>query len=279
MGVSALGNVIVMTYTATRVKQEIAKEAILPFPKFFASNHDLSIGRFLKWTIGSNKIASSRWLSAENFQEKTPVGATVLHLITCVVLIFGTWTLPPDQAYLLLVGISSYLMTAFFGILLSVGILYLRLRPSVRWNEKSPRVSSKVSITAAATFLILNLFPVVAKWFKPPVQKIGVLKWYLVPTVSWATLGFGALWWLVIFMRHRIKDRRTNQVLTIEKQPEYVEEPIGSGQLVQTHETTFISRKGKGDAKADLEALGFRSDSAKHEPDARMAQLGFDAGD
>jgi hypothetical protein len=40
---------IVMTYTAARVKQEIAKEGILPYPRFFAQNTDLSLGRLLAW--------------------------------------------------------------------------------------------------------------------------------------------------------------------------------------------------------------------------------------
>ena len=262
-----------MTYTATRVKQEIAKEGILPFPKFFASNYDLSIGRFIKWATGSSMFAGNKWLAAENFQEKTPVGATILHLLTCMGLIFGTWSLPPDQAYSLLVGTSSYLMTAFFGILLSIGILYLRLRSSLGWNEKSPRVSPTASVAAAAIFLVLNLFPVVAKWIKPPVQRAGTLKWYLVPILSWCILGFGALWWLSVFTFQRRKDKRTQTVLTIEKRPEYVEEPVGSGQLVQTHETTFISREGRGFVKADLEALGL--DTTKNEPDARFARLGF----
>src|SRR2546421_8644530 len=35
---SSLGNIIVQTFTAARVKQEIAKEGILPFSKFFAKN-------------------------------------------------------------------------------------------------------------------------------------------------------------------------------------------------------------------------------------------------
>lgn len=43
MAFSSLGNVVVQTLTAARVKQQIAKEGILPFPTFFARNFDLSI--------------------------------------------------------------------------------------------------------------------------------------------------------------------------------------------------------------------------------------------
>src|SRR5690348_14819072 len=38
LAVSSLGNVIVTTFTAARVKQEIAKEGILPFSLVFAKN-------------------------------------------------------------------------------------------------------------------------------------------------------------------------------------------------------------------------------------------------
>jgi hypothetical protein len=40
MAFSSLGNVIVSTYTAAQVKQEIAKEGILPFSKLIARNYD-----------------------------------------------------------------------------------------------------------------------------------------------------------------------------------------------------------------------------------------------
>ncbi len=36
--ISGLGNIIVVTFTAARVKQEIAKEGILPFAKFFGES-------------------------------------------------------------------------------------------------------------------------------------------------------------------------------------------------------------------------------------------------
>lgn len=244
-GLSAMGNVIVMTYTATRVKQEIAKEGILPFPKFFASNYDLSIGRLMRWISGPKRSGRSGLLRAGNFQEKTPVGATVLHLLTCVLLVFGTWTLEPLQAYQLLTGTASYLITAFFGALLSLGLLYLRLRSSLNWKEKAPRLSTGVSVIAATIYLVLNLFPVALKWYPLHGQGPEELKWFLVPTLAWIMLAIGALWWFAFFSFQRRKDRRTNTVLSIEKRPEYKEEPRGSGQLVQTHETTFISREAR----------------------------------
>ena len=71
---SCLGNVIVITYTASGVKQEIAKEGILPWPKFFGQNYDLSLGRILRWVRNKKSINKrfSFWfrtkrLAPENF--------------------------------------------------------------------------------------------------------------------------------------------------------------------------------------------------------------------
>jgi amino acid transporter len=286
MAVSALGNVIVMTYTATRVKQEIAKEGILPFPKFFAQNYDLSIGRALKHLQGgkggSSWLGSSsrnKWFAAENFQEKTPVGAILLHLVTCVILIFGTWGMSANNAYALLTGTAAYLMNAFFGVLISVGLLYLRFRESVHWNEKSSIKRPVISVTAAFVFLILNLLPVILNWYKNPSPNPGDLGWYMKALLSWVVVGVGALWWLGFFILARRKDKKTNTVLTIEKVPEYEEDPEGSGQYVQKHETTYICRKGRDFAFGDFPQDDFEAMRSKITKNGPVAAIRSDFDD
>jgi hypothetical protein len=158
----------------------------------------------------------------------------------------------PANAYSLLVGVAAYLMTSFFGIFLAVGILYLRFRRSAHWDEKSTLKKGWVSVTAAIVFLILNLFPVVASWFKPTYQSPYKVQWYMKPMLSWITIGAGALWWLGFIVIAKRKDRKTNTVLTIERVPEYEEDPEGSGQYVQKHETTYIYRKGRDFAHDDF---------------------------
>jgi amino acid transporter len=39
IAISIFGNILVATFTAARVNQEIAKEGILPFSLFFATSH------------------------------------------------------------------------------------------------------------------------------------------------------------------------------------------------------------------------------------------------
>jgi len=118
-----------MTYTAARMKQEMAKEGILPFAKFFAQNTDLSIGRLLAWLRARGRFVAllkHRWLSPEYHAERTPVGALCLHFTFCIVLILATLRLSPNDAYTLMTTLTTYVVNCFFGALLAIGILALR---------------------------------------------------------------------------------------------------------------------------------------------------------
>ncbi|EXJ54526.1 hypothetical protein A1O7_09866 [Cladophialophora yegresii CBS 114405] len=285
LAISSLGNIIVMTYTAARVKQEIAKEGLLPWPRFFGQNKDLSFGRLLRWAQRNETISKLfgsilrlRWLAPEHHSERTPVGALVLHLLTCIILLFATYGATPQTAYLLLTGIAAYVVNACFGSLLAAGILYLRFSKSRNWRQKTPNIHPWLSVGAATIYLIGNLFPIITYWVKPeqplsssadtvdtttsalPVSNTVLpartaLAWFVVPTVGWAVLGLAALWWLgACFVVRRI-ERRTHTEFTIQKEYDYDEDPLGSGAFVQVHETVYLSWKGK-EILRDMTALG-----------------------
>ncbi len=120
LAISSLGNIIVMTFTAARMKQEIAKQGFLPFPKFFAQNQDLSLGRLLRFLKARFGITIPGVDPAQH-SEKTPVGAFMLHFLSCFVLIFATYNLSPNAAYNLLSGLIAYLPTAWSGTFLALG--------------------------------------------------------------------------------------------------------------------------------------------------------------
>lgn len=119
VAISSLGNIIVMTYTATRVKQEIAKTGILPYSKFFADNRDFSVGRFLRWLRDDKQkftsVLRDGFLSPEQHSEKTPIGAFLLHIASCVILLFATAGMSGDNAYGLLTKLYAYVINAFNG--------------------------------------------------------------------------------------------------------------------------------------------------------------------
>jgi amino acid transporter len=245
LAISSLGNIIVMTYTAARVKQEIAKEGILPFPKFFAQNTDMSLGRVLHWLQNKGwfgALLRSRWLSPQEHTEKTPVGAFVLHFFSCLVLIFSTWSMAPDAAYTLLTSLSSYVINGFFGSLLGLGILILRFKgpPQTPGNDTDGRnglpmapltwtqmtgkhINPLISVVCATIYVVGGIWPLVVSWIKPSDadQLKGDYVWWLVPTISWAIIGLGFAWFLgFVGIAYNI-DRKHHKVFVVEKKPEF----------------------------------------------------------
>ncbi|KAF7561912.1 hypothetical protein G7046_g2221 [Stylonectria norvegica] len=215
LAISSFGNIVVMTYTAARLKQEIAKQGFLPFPKFFAQNTDVSLGRLLQWL--EDRGCKIPYFSPEQHREKTPVGALVLHFFSCLVLIMATYYASSKDAYNILSGIIAYLPTAWFGFFLALGILILRFRgpPETKsvvtpfhpglhnqhaitksWEEMSRHtVYPWLSIMSAVVFLLGNAYPVITAWVKPSSHVTQQSKngWYVVPVVSWSLLLFAGL--------------------------------------------------------------------------------------
>jgi hypothetical protein len=266
---------IVMTYTAARVKQEIAKEGILPYPKFFAQNTDLSLGRLLNWLRNKGifpKLLRTSWLRPEHHSEKTPVGAFVLHFLSCLILIFSTWGLSPDDAYNLLTTLSVYVINCFFGVFIGLGVLILRFKgppPSddgdgqsttpPKWTDLTGRrINPVLSVFCASFFTICNAWPVVTTWIRPISSLADSLPWWLVPTIAWAVIVLGIAWFLgFLAVAHNI-ERKHHKVFVVEKKPEFESADAGSddnslegasrsgsGGLVLVHETTYMSWVGK----------------------------------
>ena len=280
LAISSLGNIIVMTYTAARVKQEIAKEGILPWPKFFAQNRDMSLGRLLRvferkgWFTSLLRI---KWFSPEEHREQTPVGAFVLHFGSCLILIFATWGMTPDDAYTLLTNLSAYAVNAFFAIFLGLGILILRFRgpPAEEedqttenkgsrrtWREMTGKhINPYLSVACASIYAFGGLWPVVTTWIKPS-RSITIQKnsWYLAPAISWAVIAIGVGWFLGFILVAWHRSRKYHKVFVVEKQPEfeYADNGVpeseqggrGSGGLVLVHETVYLSWVGSETLRA-----------------------------
>lgn len=256
MAISSFGNIIVFTFTASRVKQEIAKEGIIPWPKVFGEDADLSLGKVLKWMHRTPLLAQSlhrllslKWLAPEEHSQRTPVGALILHWTFCAVLILATIGQDPYDAYVILTALYSYAIVTVFGVALAVGMLYLRFSTKANWREKSREFNSVFSIGAAFLFGIANLFPLVASWVPPSGTYTRTtssnISWFTVPTITWSVLGFGVVWWLafhVYALRRESKDRK---VFVVEKIPVFDRDPPHIGPPVQVHETVHLGWRGK----------------------------------
>lgn len=189
MAISSLGNIVVMTYTAARVKQEIAKEGILPYRRFFASS--VKSIRFSFWKT-----------KKEALPEDIPLGALLLHVSMSLILILGTWPLAARATYGLLVDLYSYAIDAVFGVFVGFGLLYLRLFSDRGWAKHSAASGFKiypfVSCVAAFIYGIANLYPVAAKWVPPKgATLLEKTPWYITGVVSWSISIGGAIWWII----------------------------------------------------------------------------------
>ncbi len=256
MAISSLGNIIVMTFTAARVKQEIAKEGVIPFPKFFGESTDLA-GRLLKLFRGRS---ASEAASKPTATDPTPAGALFLHWIFTLLLIFATWGVEDaTDAYGILISIYSYTMDAFFFFVVAAGLLFLRLRPGHKsWRSKSsfPHVLSIVSATVLA---VAMLFPLIAAWLPPSATTsdsavdravlddlLPGYPWFCTPTAGWSLLGFGVLYWLWFrFLLPRVGFRKGKE-LVVEREPFFHRE---HGYHVQWHEIVrfnWVIRKTSG---------------------------------
>ncbi|OAL26463.1 hypothetical protein AYO20_10131 [Fonsecaea nubica] len=198
---SSFGNIIVQTFTAARVKQEIAKEGILPWARFFANNYSL-------WPRRSRRNSNRR---AVETSEDTPAGALILHWVFAVLVI--VLTIPehsPTDAYRTVVNLYSFTIDALFGFAVGLSLLVLRLAPGYHWASKSES-NAWVSISAALLFTIANAFPLVAVWI-PPSGDTGItqpVKWYLTGTIGMGLVGFSLVYWAVFYyLVPRLKGKR-----------------------------------------------------------------------
>ncbi|KAH8747142.1 high affinity methionine permease [Hyaloscypha finlandica] len=250
MAISSLGNIVVMTFTAARVKQEIAKEGILPNAKFFAQTKNLSFGRFLSWIENGNHAFVTRnfnwllkqpWMAPKEHSQETPFGALFLHWVFTVIMILATIRLDPTTAYGTLVNLYSYTIIAVFGCAIAIGMLKLRFSSREGWRRKS-NFNPYLSIISAIIFAVGSAYPIIASWVPPSgsyAKNKVVIPWFTTPTVAWSILGFGLLWYVGFNLYAMRRTRNEGVVFQVEKEVIIENDPEPDGPPVQTHETVY----------------------------------------
>ncbi|KAK1725498.1 high-affinity methionine permease [Colletotrichum acutatum] len=252
-------------------------KGMLPWPKFFAQNTDMSIGRVLRWFQRKRLFSSIlrlKWLSPEHHSEKTPVGALLLHFVSCTILIFATYNMSPKDAYTLLTSLSAYVINAFIGTFLGLGILILRFRgppttltdddastfgkdpPQLprTWAEMTgKRFRPFLSVFCAFVYMCGGLYPVITNWVPPSKYLSTQLNpWWVIPTVSWIIIGLGVAWFIGFVLVARYIERKDHRVFVVEKKPEFEQADRSSRgtteigpDLIQVHETVYLSWVGR----------------------------------
>lgn len=225
--ITSLGNIIGMTFAASRVKQEIAKEGVLPFAKFFGENRVLF-----------------RKDRTETDAEPTPYGALLLHWTFAMFLILVTWPAKPSYAYRILANLYTYTTDVIPSFLMGIGMLWLRF--FTNWPAKSP-VPGWISISSAFIFALSNGFPLVAVWIPPlhnskTSEKIHNIiphwPWYMTGTVSWiCILGSVGYWAVFRYVWPRFGSRRGKEFV-VEREPVF---RMRDGERVEWHEIVLHS--------------------------------------
>ncbi|PPJ51774.1 hypothetical protein CBER1_09665 [Cercospora berteroae] len=160
IALSAFGNVMTVTFAQARVNQELAKEGVLPWPKFWASN----------WPFGS------------------PSAGLFLHWIPSFIVIVA---IPFGDAYNFILDLEGY-PGSVINFFVVVGFFWLRyknpevLRPFRCWWP------------VAAFYMAAQIFQMAAPFLRPPGGKGDTtLPYWLSSVVGIAVLVMGAVWWAV----------------------------------------------------------------------------------
>jgi len=225
---SVFGNILVITFTAARVKQEIAKEGILPYSLFFASNY---ITPWAKLRRGRRRPRDDAITMVDNVnlddpEEQSPIAALGLHWFSSVFLIaISAWAKQPSQSYAFLISLFSYTNTCLIGFLVSFGLIYLkvdaRFNPNGRqWSSKSQWHPKFVTIPQTLFFLTTTvllfaaLAPVKALDSRYHPKTLGY-QTYIVAIVGLTSLLWGVVWWLGL----RWYQRKNHLELVVTREP------------------------------------------------------------
>jgi amino acid transporter len=215
-----LGTVMAQTFTGTRVKQEIGKEAILPFSLEIAWGSDSLIARLTKKGIPRDESFTDY---IKDHPEQVPMAATLLHIIFAILLVVLVGaTTKPTNAYRILTYLRVFTIIVVLGLLTVAGLAYLRIdswwhgissnieenkdgnkRGGRRWLEKRqwpqnpwPWLGALPPFMAAAILAFMSM----AVFVKPsqirPDER-NIPSWAY-PLTGWLCLGLGILWWAVL---------------------------------------------------------------------------------
>ena len=133
------------------MKQEVAKEGILPFSDFFASGTTTPAALLKAWwstrkssgsegavrSLSQNEDPELNRGSEQTHLEQSPMAALLLHWLTSVTLIAITAMLTPSVAYSFLVSLYVYVIVILMGFIVSVGLLYLKVNKNSGWANET----------------------------------------------------------------------------------------------------------------------------------------------
>ncbi|KAK0754330.1 amino acid permease-domain-containing protein [Schizothecium vesticola] len=208
IAISIFGNILVMTFTASRVKQGIAKEGILHFSLVFATSNTTPLGR---WQNRNKTMVEGEYL------DQTPMAALCLHWFSSVLLVAVTAKLTPTAAYSALISLYSFTFLLIAGFFTAAGLIYLHLRPSLKW---SPTFKSPGDWVYAAIYCASCLFGFIACFLKPRSPQTPEIAWYVIPTIALSA----PLWGVLCYLGLRVYMGFKGETLVVKRDPVIAQE-------------------------------------------------------
>jgi len=243
IAISIFGNLVVMTFTAARVKQEIAKEGILPKSLVFATSYTTPYGLWKKWM-------SRNTILAEDL-EQAPTAAFVLHWFTSILLILVTLPIgDPRKAYSALVSLYSYTIVTLLGFWVSTGLLGIKLRRGKwHWQERR-RYRPWLSPVHAIIYSLATAFMLITAFVPPSLgspfhSSMTGFEWYIVPAIGLSAPLWGMAWYCGLLIYQRITDHQlvVNRTPFWMKDPDYPSEYIQQAEIID-HTWQITPRRG-----------------------------------
>ncbi|KAG1821041.1 amino acid/polyamine transporter I [Suillus subaureus] len=170
VALSCFGNIIAVTVGQTRVLREIARQGLLPYPRFFASTKPFG----------------------------TPLAPVCLKYFLTVIVIVG---LPAGDAFNFLLDLASY-PNLVFSAATAIGLWLLRRRRSLAGLAPSKYRARNIYVSL---YLLSTIFLLIMPWVPPEPGHGDVSFWY----ATYCVMGLGILalcgfyyWlWIVVLPR------------------------------------------------------------------------------
>ncbi|KAF2834297.1 high-affinity methionine permease-like protein [Patellaria atrata CBS 101060] len=161
VALSNLGNVLAVSFAHSRVNQEFAKEGLLPWSRFWASNKPFN----------------------------SPAPALFLHWLVTVIVLVGP---PAGPAYNFITDLYTY-PGAWINSFVAIGLIYLQYNKKENWT--SP-FHSYLPVTVL--YFLLNVFLAIVPFIKPDGgSNVEGYPYYVFPVVGVGVLLLGVVYWAV----------------------------------------------------------------------------------
>ncbi|KAI9778081.1 MAG: hypothetical protein M1839_008385 [Geoglossum umbratile] len=195
IAVSIFGNIVVFTFTAARVKQQIAMEGFLPFWRWLQADRSTPVAKLITRMKKDQKPDQD-----DSAEEKSPIPALALHWFFSCLMVAFTASLTPTKAAGVLINLYSYVLILLVGIFVAGGLLYVRFwRERKTWTKESgfkPWGGPTATIVyglSCGTFAIFGFLPIRDK-ISPFATNIEEYAHYVVPVAGWCSLLTGLIY-------------------------------------------------------------------------------------